>query len=626
MKRNLSMILLSLVLLVSFSGLVSSATDPPGTPSNFTATEDSHEEIILRWRTSTGTVESYKIERSTDGDKFDSVTFVAAEATRFDDTGLAEDTTYYYRLYAYNKDGGYSKPAEASATTKKMEEVPERPTNLSAEAVSSTRIDLEWQDNSANEKGFIIERKKDDGRYREIATVGAKEGTGGIVKYSDTNLEGNARYTYRVFAFNDAGDSRYSNEAEAVTATVPDAPTNLEAETISATEINLTWRYRSDNETGFKIERKKAGGRFAEIDTVRANVTSYADSRLDENTKYIYRVRAYNAAGNSSYSNEAEATTGRLPDAPTNLSAEAVSNQEIKLTWRDRSDNEIGFKIERKKEDGNFAEIDTVKANVTSYSDSGLEGDTRYTYRVRAYNAAGNSGYSNEARATTKAAPLAPTNLRAETVSEVGINLTWTDRSDDETGFKIERRVSEGRYTQIATVSANVTSYADRGLDPDTSYIYRVRAYNDYGNSDYSVPAVATTLSKREVLFTIGESTYYVNGQRRTMDTTPIIVESRTLLPVRFMAESLGARVSWDETERKVTITQDRNLVELWIGENMARVNGRAQMIDPDNPNVKPIVVAPGRTMLPLRFIGESLGCQVDWDSRTREVRVTFVQ
>ena len=621
MKRNLTILILSLVLLVSFSALVSATAEPPGAPSNLSATADSHEQITLRWTKSTGDVDSYRIERSREGGSFSLLTHVGSDATDFrDDTGLAENTLYTYRVYAFNKEGGYSDYAQASATTKRKEIIPERPTNLSAKVISSTRISLEWRDNSDNEKGFSIERKKDDGSFREIATIGA-----GGTSYDDTRLDENAKYTYRVRAYNDAGYSSYSNEAEAVTATIPSAPTDLKAETVTASEIKLTWRDRSDNETGFKIERKRGDGRFEEIDTVRANVTSYSDTGLAENTKYTYRVRAYNAAGNSSYSNEASATTGRLPSAPTNLKAEATSNREIRLTWTDRSDNETGFRIERKREDGSFAEVATVRANVTSYSDSGLVENTRYTYRVRAYNAAGNSSYSNEASATTRTLPNAPTNLRALTASEERINLTWTDRSGDETGFKIERRIGGGRFVQIATVGANVTTYADRGLEPGTTYSYRVRAYNDFGNSDYTNEAVATTLSKREVLFTIGESTYYVNGLRRTMDTTPIIVESRTLLPVRFAAESLGARVSWDGTERKVTITQNRNVVELWIDENMARVNGRGQMIDPDNPNVKPIVVAPGRTMLPLRFIGESLGYQVDWDAQTREVRVTYV-
>ncbi len=530
MKRKLIIFFLSLVLLFSLSGLVSgAATEPPSAPSNLRATANAHDEITLRWTKSTGDVDSYRIERSREGGSFSLVTYVGSDADRFNDTGLLENTFYTYRVYAFNNETGYSVFAENSATTLRKEIEPDRPTNLTARSISSTRINLEWRDNA-------------------------------------------------------------------------------------------------DNERGFSIERKVEGGTFRVVDVVGANVTSYSDRGLLENRKYIYRVRAYNDAGYSSYSNEAEAVTASVPSAPTNLRAETISNREIKLTWTDRSDNEEGFRIERKKVGESFREINTVRANVTSYSDTGLEENTRYVYRVRAYNIAGNSSYSNEAEAITATVPDAPINLRAEAVSEERINLSWIDRSGDETGFRIERITGAGSFRLLTVVPANTTTYADRGLQPGTTYRYRVQAFNEYGNSDFSNITSATTKTRRTVLFTIGESTYYVNGQRRTMDTTPIIVEARTLLPIRFAAESLGARVSWDDKERKVTIRQNGNVVELWIGENMARVNGRGQMIDPDNPNVKPIVVAPGRTMLPLRFIAESLGYQVDWDAQTREVRVTYVR
>lgn len=87
--------------------------------------------------------------------------------------------------------------------------------------------------------------------------------------------------------------------------------------------------------------------------------------------------------------------------APSDLVATAVSDEQIDLSWTDNSYDESGFKIERKKDEETFTEIDTANANVTSYSDTELSSDTTYYYRVRAYNDAGNSDYSNEAHATT---------------------------------------------------------------------------------------------------------------------------------------------------------------------------------------------------------------------------------
>jgi predicted phage tail protein len=86
----------------------------------------------------------------------------------------------------------------------------------------------------------------------------------------------------------------------------PTAPANLSAIPISASQITLTWTDQSTSEADFQIERKTgAGGTYAQIGTVGANVTTYSDSGLAEGTTYFYRVRAFNAAGNSAYSNEA---------------------------------------------------------------------------------------------------------------------------------------------------------------------------------------------------------------------------------------------------------------------------------------------------------------------------------
>jgi hypothetical protein len=79
-------------------------------------------------------------------------------------------------------------------------------------------------------------------------------------------------------------------------------------------------------------------------------------------------------------------------------------------------------------------------------------------------------------------------------VSSSQINLSWTDNSNNETGFKVERSRNGWAFTQIAMRGTNVTTYANIGLAASTTYHYRVRAYNGGGNSDYSNVASATTL------------------------------------------------------------------------------------------------------------------------------------
>jgi transcriptional regulator CtsR len=303
-----------------------------------------------------------------------------------------------------------------------------------------------------------------------------------------------------VRAYNATGNSNYSNEAYATTADVaPSAPSGLTAIASSSTQINLSWTDASNNETGFKIERKTGlGGTYSQVTTVGPNVSSYADSGLTSRVTYYYRLRAYNSIGNSDYSNEANATTfDTTPSAPSGLGAEAISSSQINLSWQDNSDNETGFKIERKTGlGGAYSQIATVAAGVTTYANTGLVSNTTYFYRIHAYNAIGNSNYSNEANATTAdTVPNTPTALSAEPVATTQINLSWTDASNNEAGFKIERSLDGVAFSEIGQLDANITRYSNTGLTKSTTYYYRVYAFNRLGNSDYSNTVNATTLT-----------------------------------------------------------------------------------------------------------------------------------
>ncbi len=132
------------------------------------------------------------------------------------------------------------------------------------------------------------------------------------------------------------------------------------------------------------------------------------------------------------------------PYAPANLAATAISSAQIDLSWADNSNNETGFKIERKTgANGVYGEIGNVGANVTTYVDVGLSSNTTYYYRVRAYNASGDSSYSNEASATTAASSLitltiaSPPNWATINGLDVGVMGTVANATGNETGVTV---------------------------------------------------------------------------------------------------------------------------------------------------------------------------------------------
>src|SRR5207253_597147 len=181
-----------------------------------------------------------------------------------------------------------------------------------------------------------------------------------------------------------------------------------------------------------------------------------------------------------------------LPAAPTNLTAAVASTTQINLAWTDNSSNQGGFQIRRSTDGVNFTFLVTIAADVTTYSDTGLTPGSQYYYQVAAVNAAGTSDSSNVA-SDWVAAPAAPTNLTAATVSPGVINLTWSINSENETGFKIERSTDGVTFTQIAVVRDDVRTYVDLGLAASTDCSYRVRATNAVGDSAYTLMARAST-------------------------------------------------------------------------------------------------------------------------------------
>jgi len=337
--------------------------------------------------------------------------------------------------------------------------------------------------------------------------------------------------------------------------------------------------------------------------------------------------------------------------SPSDLTATVVSHSQIDLTWKDNCTSEIGYTVERKAEgETEFHNHAYLDENSTSYSDINLDSHTTYSYRVRALLSEGSTYYSNEVTATTNAVISIPTFLKAPsdlTAAEVSgqkqINLTWSDNTTHESYYSIERKTGSGSYTAIAQLPADSKKYADTSVAYNTTYTYRVQALgngSNVKNSTYSNEASATTdkltilpldpnlpivpLLKTTMKFYIGSTDYYVNGQLQTMDAAPVIMQGRTVLPIKYVASPLGAQVDWNAAEQKVTITLNSKVVELWINRNTARINGQETLIDPNNPAVTPVILPPGRTMLPLRFIAESLGSSVEWNQPSQEAIVVY--
>ena len=126
-----------------------------------------------------------------------------------------------------------------------------------------------------------------------------------------------------------------------------------------------------------------------------------------------------------------------------------------------------------------------------------------------------------------------------------------------------------------------------------------------------------------QVVMWVGRSDFTVNEDVKSFDFPLFIKDGRTFAQVRSFIESIGGAVGWDSVERKVTVSFNSSTIELWINKPFAKVNGIEVKIDANNAKIIPEIVN-NRTVIPLRFIAESLGFDVKWDSVTKTIMLNY--
>ena len=192
----------------------------------------------------------------------------------------------------------------------------------------------------------------------------------------------------------------------------------------------------------------------------------------------------------------------------------------------------------------------------------------------------------------------------------------------------------DGSGVESVTVNGNAVTIDNNGTFSTTvslmkgDNIITIVATDKAGNK---TTKTITVTYKPQIIITLQPNNpmMTVNGVQQEIDpgrgTKPVIIPkwNRTVVPIRAIVEALGGTIGWDPVQRMVTINLDDNTINLWIGKPQAEVNGVMKWIDPNNHNVKPIIIN-DRTMLPLRFVAESLGCKVEWDAVTRTITITY--
>ncbi|MEE4245339.1 MAG: DUF1592 domain-containing protein [Kangiellaceae bacterium] len=205
----------------------------------------------------------------------------------------------------------------------------------------------------------------------------------------------------------------------------------------------------------------------------------------------------------------------QAPQAATNVQASiGSSNDRINVTWSGQANNEAGFRLSRKVNNGSFQAIAELTADTTTYQDTNVVVNNNYQYRVVVFNQAGESPAvdSNLIELTTiTSVANAPTELNAEQQSN-GVSLNWQDNSDNEESFELYRRQTAENWSLLTSLAANIRDYVDTTAVVGSTYQYQISAKNSAGESARSNQAEITVTDNSDTEFNYCGEQAWVSG------------------------------------------------------------------------------------------------------------------
>ncbi len=429
---------------------------------------------------------------------------------------------------------------------------PDPISNLQTTTISKTEIRLNWENTanpSVNETGFEIYRSlSSTGPYTLIAVTAPD-----VVVYSNTNLNANTTYFYKIRPISNTGAAAASAAVSGVTDVdiiPPTAPNNLTLTSANQTSVGLSWSASTDNVgvTGYDVF-VRPHGQTNYIKAYTTTATTQLVAGLTPSTLYNFIVKAKDQAGNiSPASNQVNSPTvltglnyahyhgtwSVLPNFSTLTPVTTGTVTNFSLTPRTQNDN-FGFVFTGflqipttgsytfylTSDDGSKLWVD----NVLRVNHDGLHGSTEmpgapatltagfYPIRVEFFEAGGGEsltvswqgpGISKQAipsnrlreNFTLPPAPTAPSNLTRTVLDYQSIRLNWNTYTGTGTDIEVYRSLNNSTWSIIATIPSSQNTYTSTGLNPSTRYYYRLRAVNSGNVSSFtsSVNGITTAL------------------------------------------------------------------------------------------------------------------------------------
>lgn len=410
--------------------------------------------------------------------------------TSMEINGLEKGGTYSVVLHVENDCGETSGTSPETITL-----IPEQVTNISASQCDFYGFTLSWPNITGASEYQIQYTNAVDANGFPVYSLTKNSS---VNSYDITNLLAGKKYWYRVRAINSTGEGDYSFDKFKVT--IPPAPLIIDSPSTEQDSILLKWN-DVDGAESYEVDVSLESNNF------NPNLTSYNSKLVEENylkvtgltagQNYVYRIRAVNDCGVSQ--NSETGTDCTAPPTPTSLSTSAVTPNSFNVSWASVGSG-IKYIFDLSKSEtmspliSNYAGIELSTTNISL---SNLQEKTEYYFRVRSSNGdCGKSPYSGIVSQITPSKSSLKGLNPPSNCSYYGFTASWiADASSTEYEFNLSEDINftsfVGSYNNSFRTSS--TSITISNLDPGTKYYYRIKAYNQYGSTEYSDPGSILT-------------------------------------------------------------------------------------------------------------------------------------
>jgi len=349
----------------------------PATPTILTATSGSTSTASLTWNSSADNVGTagYYVLR-------DGVRVAMTGLTSFQDSGLAENTTYSYGIEAFDLGGNVSPPGIATIKTQNTTP-PNPPANLAGTALSGQQINLTWTPSSGTVavSSYLLFRGTAPANLVQIEQL-----SNSTASFTDSGLTPGTTYYFGMEATSKGLISPMSPLIAVTTLAPPSAPGNVAATPLSSTQIKLTWTPSAGGLpiANYYVYRGASASSLSQIGL--CSNTSYTDKSLAAGTTYYYAVQAADTGKDlSRMSLTVAVSTPMPPGSPANVSARAVSNKQVNVTWTAAQSGGLpvsSYRVYRGSSPANLSQV-ALRTSI-SYTDTSVTARTTYYYGIQA--------------------------------------------------------------------------------------------------------------------------------------------------------------------------------------------------------------------------------------------------